>query len=62
MERENAEEDKKLFLAFEQGLPHFHTVLSPAYSVAIPALLNKYLWILAEGRVFCKLSHYMFIS
>lgn len=44
MERENAEEDKKLFLAFEQGLPHFHTVLSPAYSVAIPALLNKYLW------------------
>lgn len=43
MERENAEEDKKLFLAFEQGLPHFHTVLSPAYSVAIPALLNKYL-------------------
>lgn len=43
-ERETAEESKKFFLAFEQGLPQFHTVLSLTHHVASPVVLNKYLW------------------
>lgn len=70
MDRENAEKDKKLFLAFEEGLSHFHTVLSPARSGASPAMLNKYLckeWILyvkllevsACGKHSIKASYYL---